>query len=516
MSLKDTLQGYGSPFTQAADIRNARPLTSGDNRPRVVQYVNVNGKITCDNQGNFAAIAFGNPFAGPLPLLTSDNPPPAGIFTGYQPTVDSWAAAVSQMYNTMDTNMPNLSKALLAPELSTEYEIVFGGVRVWNLNGLNSAQGQITGAPMDAKICEKILQDNQLKSRLGLRSSWTAIGEASEHPAMFPIRTGLFNNDKTQQSYGGLTGMFFNAVTTKTHEENLADWYKYLTELQAFAEFPGTRKIYPGVDGVSVRFGLTEVPSSNPWANVKWLGVPNQTILPDSTNVDEDIVATFPVFTTEPFDTPLWTPTLPFYPSYKMGLPVNYGGNNYGLGTMSLPVTVQKTVSGGYTSFAASQISPAGLFGSGPTPYLAMPAFDSAHNMQQLQIDSVAQGETTVGGFKVHTLGSYISGDEIWHDHNGGWTNASLTGLGFEPNQQLYMQVVWCIAKIDPNADPLATKMPIQVDWESLLPTITNEQGFPLVAKGHSFFDSLKSAITKVAGAVSTYGPMAMKVASMV
>lgn len=92
---------------------------------------------------------------------------------------------------------------------------------------------------------------------------------------------------------------------------------------------------------------------------------------------------------------------------------------------------------------------------------------------------------------------------------------------GVDPSQILTVQVCWHVEYIPRAIEPWAGEAsPVDMRFEEIAAMVRNRLAFPIVVKGHSFFSSLKNALSKAAGAVgkifATAAPVAQGILSSI
>lgn len=111
-------------------------------------------------------------------------------------------------------------------------------------------------------------------------------------------------------------------------------------------------------------------------------------------------------------------------------------------------------------------------------------------------------------GISEQNNGQIISTDIDWRSYTSDAKKQFDSGLyadvtGVTASQRIFVQVVWHVEYVPKGTDALnATDSPYDAAFEELAPLLRDRRAFPIVVKGHSFFNNLKMAFKKAAKAI--------------
>lgn len=552
------LQFAGSPFTDAQG-KGIPKVPDAYGAPTVDRYVRIQSTIQCDSSGAFELLVPSNPYAAPFPVLQSDLPPDnitttpviswtAGTATTYAnmalPQASQYPSTASlrglctglaQTYKNYQGKLANIYTQLYNNP-PPEHRLVFGGVRVWSLQGTDAQQGIIRGAPIDTQCLLQYLQGmpggNQSTKVINLYGGASLTPQASVAGYVSRLNTGVFTSQTVPGVPVPLTGCYpyDPQNTTSPAAWTNSTWQQYMKNVGSSCEYPSEYEIFPGQEGCSVRFqpNTMNLPmeqfsprsivfpqtaivgaSVSSLTNPKILCISDVMGTVDNTSgaAAVDGITLQPQQDSRPFPNTAvggyWKKTPVALTLPCAGILTNCDlsvspdaayivAQDLGTGISKGVVQTSTTVVSGTTQ-AAVYLSALNTVDDSPD-----------NNADTTQIMTIRRA---VDGVSEDTL---VQGDVAW-------TSARISGSAFAPNSILWVEYVWCFEEtLWDESSIMAQPSPVDPNFPVAFGALCDRNAFPIVVKGHSFFDSLKNALKKVGGWIETAGSVAAKAAPLI
>ena len=513
----DYLQYVGSPFTPCIQTGKVPKIPDGFDEPTVARYIRVQGTIQCNAEGAFEMLAFGNPYAGPLPILTSDMP--TNQATNASPFEQMMGNCAFQA-KYIDDTYNGLFSRLYNGQIPEAHRPVFGGIRIWSQAGTDQNQGVIRGAPLDTRTLNMLMTNNQAvaSQQVIIQPDMGAISTQAAPVATPNVITQVYDGvSSTSCVYPQLEDPLPGYGTILSSNATQATLQDYIQQIALACEYPGEYRYFPGQEGVSVRFNPCMNPTKMCMFNPRNLLYPGSfgystaasNVNPQSTGltltqciaVDRNNWSCVPQQSDASTATTvctnvLWAGTAPtstvvYCAQQGTG---GAGNNDSDRNWSTVPAGVWPvTIEGAPSTYCAMRSVAPVMMGQSVAWY-------SQHSTTALTIGSFPGGADT-RNIRWHTYRSAFGGDETveLEPHEACLTSAHLSGTNFAPNQLLWVEVVYCLEEVAVDTMSVMAQPPVaDSTFASAVSMLHDRNAFPIVVKGHSFFNKVKDAIAKV------------------